>query len=906
MHGEATIGARSLRIIRDVGMVMAAAANMWCSAQEEQSCLPDVKRVEVPHLLWREGADLGGGEFFSNGDSLLFERDCDVLIFDHVRSEMIEVADGVTVTMTPTGGGVSVGEFFLNGTLVFYAPWVTIMDWNIVAGEHALIVMDLSTFPAHELNEALPGEYHGAIELRSGCLTATRGRGAEKLNFSQLRVKNGAQFGLMNGASYTGDVVLSGLGWLNEGEAHAQGALLMEGADGHEAVLSGRLTLADDTSINVWRAGDTGRITSELHAMGHAIIKEGAGELRLEGAVVSGPGRIEAHDGRIVMLHGWNSRGSSLALAGPGVVELHGQISNIGDWQMLEARAELVDALLDAKQLEGSGSLLLQSSHVFLDALHDFEGEMVLRNSSLHARVGEQVHLHHLDVDAMSSLCVELCQGSANIPFCVEQLHFSGGSQFELSLSLCHDMLSDARSVGHGVVEGALQFEENCVLALHIVSMDDDIEHAYGKYLEFVLAEHVEGMPQLDSATQALLEKYFGKTAALRKDDGRLVLSGNFITPESEVFHRQAAKSFNGRAGASLLDATFVELNPQVNAPEGDLAAILRSQEFLISNGHKTDSDSLSSAVAGAAIPALVLALREQARINLLSLPASMSDSCAGTTWNIHGTGSYAHCNSAGTDSGYQLMMWGGSCGWQTCNARTIFGCRLLANYGNWQADSADAARADLSLYDLGAYYRVRSNAWVHTLAAQCGVAEAHVIRNVSAPGVSYKTAGRTRGFTCGASYETAYAIPRAAPATGELQIFLHCAALYAAWGGYCESGSDAALRVGRQHLPCVEIGPGLRRSGAGSLFESHCRWQLSAMFVGDMGPTQARVRTGFIHGSSLRETIRSRAMSPFGVLTSAAVNVNAGMGELELRLIAELRQHGGSASMSIGYSQRF
>ena len=46
--------------------------------------------------------------------------------------------------------------------------------------------------------------------------------------------------------------------------------------------------------------------------------------------------------------------------------------------------------------------------------------------------------------------------------------------------------------------------------------------------------------------------------------------------------------------------------------------------------------------------------------------------------------------------------------------------------------------------------------------------------------------------------------------------------------------------------------------------------------------------------------------MSPFGVLTSAAVNVNAGMGELELRLIAELRQHGGSASMSIGYSQRF
>lgn len=893
-------------MMRVVGVVLAAAVHVWGGAQAQQAELSNVKRVETPYLLWMEGSDLGGGEFFANGDSLLFEHDCEVLIFDHVSSERIEVAEGATVTMTPTGGGVSVDEFFLNGTLVFYAPWVTIMDWKITAGEHALIVMDLSIFPAHELSEALPGEYHGAIELRSGKLTATRGRGAELLHFSQLRVMDGAQLALMDGASYEGDVTLSGLGWMNASEAHAAGALLMESEDGHDATLGGRLTLADDASIHVWRAGDTGRITSELHAMGHAIIKEGAGELRLEGAVASGPGRIEVRDGRVVMLQGWDAQGGSLALSGSGVTELHGHISNVGNWQMLEARAELVDARLDARQLEGSGSLLLRDSYVSLDALSDFEGEISLRNSSLHARVSEQVHLHRLEADATSVLCAELCQGNVNTPLCAEQLYFACGSQFELSISLCRDMLCDARLAGHGVVEGMLEFEEHCVLSLQIVSVDDDIEHAYGKYLEFVLAEHVEGMPQLDTETQALLEKYFGKTAALRKDDGRLILSGKIITPENEIFHRQAASSPNGRAGAALLDALFAVRNPQETAPDGDLAAVLRSQELLICSGNGAASDSLSSAVAGAAIPALALALREYALTSLLSLPASMSDEGEGARWSIHGTGGYARYSAAGTDSGYRLTTWGGSCGWQFDRGRAIVGCRLLANYGNWQADSTDAARADLSLYDVGGYCCIRSGAWVHTLAAQFGVAEAHITRSVSAPGVSYKTAGSARGFTCGASCETARAISGGEDGSGELQLLVRCAAVYATWGSYCESGSDAALCVARQRLQYVEIGPGLRQSGAGSLCELTCNWQISAMLVGDIGPSQARARTSIIHGSSLRETVRSRAMSPFGALASAAAGVHVGAGALELRLSAELRQHGGSANASIGYSRRF
>ena len=127
MHGENT-ATRSMRVIHEVGVVMAFAAYVWCGVQAEQPSSASMKRVEVPYLMWMEWADLGGGEYFTNGDSLLFEHDCDVLIFDHVQSGRVEVSEGATVTMTPIGGGVSVEELSLNGTLVFYAPWVTIMD----------------------------------------------------------------------------------------------------------------------------------------------------------------------------------------------------------------------------------------------------------------------------------------------------------------------------------------------------------------------------------------------------------------------------------------------------------------------------------------------------------------------------------------------------------------------------------------------------------------------------------------------------------------------------------------------------------------------------------------------------------------------------------------------------------
>ena len=81
MHEKTAIEARVARMMRGVGVLLAAAVHVWGGAQAQQAELSNVKRVETPYLLWMEGSDLGGGEFFANGDSLLFEHDCEVLIF---------------------------------------------------------------------------------------------------------------------------------------------------------------------------------------------------------------------------------------------------------------------------------------------------------------------------------------------------------------------------------------------------------------------------------------------------------------------------------------------------------------------------------------------------------------------------------------------------------------------------------------------------------------------------------------------------------------------------------------------------------------------------------------------------------------------------------------------------------
>lgn len=890
--------------MRGIWGTMMVVALLCCRMSAMEQGTAGVKRVELPYLMWMDGADLGCGETFKNGDSLLFEHDCDVVIFDHVESEYLEIPKGVTVTMIPTGGGVDMGEFLLNGTLVFYAPWVMASDWNITAGEDALIVMDISLFPAQELSEALPGEYHGKLELRSGKLTATRGHGEEKLNFDELRVMDGAQFGLLGGASYAGDVLLMGMGWMNKEEEHAKGAVLMESTKGYDATLSGRVTLTGDTAINVWRMGDVGHITGELHAQGYTLIKEGEGELCLEGKVCSAPGRIEVRAGRVVTMSGWDAGGASFSLEGNGVMEIHGKVTGMSEWHMQNAHVELLDADVQAQFLTGNGNLLARNTNLKVRELHHFFGDIILHNSLLHAAVGEHVYSQRISLDGTSILRAELYCDGKNQQLGVDDVQLGNGSKLELSISLCGDMLCRDRQGGHGVLNGICHFAEGSLLGLHVVQADEPIMHADGgEYVEFVLADHVEGLAQFDQETKTLLKKYFGDTAELRNDDGRLVLRGILISRQNERFHEDVARTFNGRSGAVMLDSLFVGENPQATDPYGDRAAILRAQELLIDQGKEVESDRLSAAVGGASLAALGMALCEIERVSFgrLGSAAQTPVGIGRGQWSAETFGGYNELCGQGTDAGYALNTWGVGVGWRRRGRCASVGLRLEALYGDWRAEAADVARAKLNGCTLGVHYSVWTGDWEQRILAQLGTIGASVQRWVSAGDLSYNTSGTTRGVIGGVAYDAV----RKMTSEG-FELVLHAAVFATRLRGYNESGSDAALRVEPDQIWRGEAGPGLERRGKGSIAGRCCYWELLGLITGDIGCCESRMNCSLQQGGGRQVRMRGREMSRWAAKIHAGLSIGISRGAVVARIATSLRRQYANFDASLGYARSF
>lgn len=898
-------GTGEAHVLRRIRGMLVVALLAWCCLPTKGSQIGEMKRVETPFLTWRDGEELGEGEKFYNGDSLLFEKECYVVIFDHVTCGRVEVAEGAIVTMTPTGGGVSAEEVVLNGTLVFHAPWETVMDWKITAGQHGLIVMDLSTFSGQELCDALPGEYHGRIELRSGQFTATREHGAEKLSFKEVQVKDGAQLGLLSGASYTGDMVLAGRGWINDGKQGSEGALLMESDEGNDATLNGRLTLAGDTVFNVRRAGDTGRITSELHAQGYAIVKAGEGDLQLEGEVVTAPSAVEVRDGRLTILQGWDAMGGRLVTTGAGTLTLHGSITGLREWSMMDAHVELYGAYVAAKRMTGSGTLLVQDSTVNVGALQDFTGEITLHNSTLEIGVGEETHLRSMTVDEASTLRAELCSGNLNSTFHADEVHFESGSHIELGINLSKDMILCSDSSGHGVVEGDLYFANDCVLGLQVERADAYTGNERGLYQEFVLAEHAEGLPQLDHNTQVLLRKYFGDTAQLRNEDGRLMLSGVFRTLQNEDFHQQAARSFNGHAGALLLDAMFAGINPQSSAPHSDRAAILHAQENLIEHGMYEESDRMSAAVIGASIPALMLALQGQFQTSLETLAAEARScgfaSTGSDNWGVETFGGCTRLDGQGTDSGYALNTWGGRVGMVHRGRKTVVGLRLEARYGDWDARDVDTAGGELGLYSFGVYCNINSDAWVQHFLVQVGVAEVNINRQVFMQERSYKTEGKTQGMVGGLVYEMSRGIQE----RNGVVIF-HTAVWGSELMGYNEKGSDAALRVGQGVIWGMELGAGVQHFGQVCMAGKCGKWELGGMLLADLGVREVKMHCGFLYGTAQQAYVRSQRLSWYAARLNASMSINLDHGELKVQLAAELRRRSESISACLGYTCDF
>ena len=113
----------------------------------------------------------------------------------------------------------------------------------------------------------------------TGDLVINSGRFKEVKNghvFSNVTVEDGGQFYLAGNGSYSGSVSIAGTGWDASNDTAKAGALRI----GHEATLSGPLTLTDDAVILVLKDDAQGTpratITGNLNLNGHTLTVKGS------------------------------------------------------------------------------------------------------------------------------------------------------------------------------------------------------------------------------------------------------------------------------------------------------------------------------------------------------------------------------------------------------------------------------------------------------------------------------------------------------------------------------------------------------------------------------------------------------------------------------------------------------
>ncbi|MBR1996879.1 MAG: hypothetical protein IJ993_00535, partial [Akkermansia sp.] len=175
----------------------------------------------------------------------------------------------------------------------------------------------------------------------------------------------------------------------------------------------------------------------------------------------------------------------------------------------------------------------------------------------------------------------------------------------------------------------------------------------------------VLGDTEADAATSInlvgdLIGKYFINA---RIEDGKLVADRN-TSYVSESVH---STSTNGTAGVALLEDGFLNLNPQVNAPDGDLAAILNA----VDAGLVTDEHA--AAVAGSSTTALGMAFAGDVERQLRAIrnrtttmgvdPCVLHEEMPYFNAWINAEGNRGELDKDGTMPGYTLDSWGGTVG---------------------------------------------------------------------------------------------------------------------------------------------------------------------------------------------------------------------------------------------------
>ena len=395
---------------------------------------------------------------------------------------------------------------------------------------------------------------------------------------------------------------------------------------------------------------------------------------------------------------------------------------------------------------------------------------------------------------------------------------------------------------------------------------------------------------------------------------------GALLVDMNDTYYQtiSGATSFNGRAGAGMLDDAFVENNPQISNPTGDLAAVMTAlEQGAISS---QEADRVLSAMSGASHAAMGAAWSRDVDRQLRAIrnrTTSMGvaecvvneDMPFINVW-INAEGDYTKLNNDGTLAGYKLSSWGGTVGVDVdFTNRFTMGLAVTAMSGDFTACSADNAEGDLDRLYVSVFGRYTHRAWTHTLVGTFGMADTDLKRTVDYGVGSYTTNSSSDGTAFGLMYEVGYTVALNENATTCLQPVLNLSYRHSSLDGCSETGTDAALRGDDVDMDVFTIALGARLQSVvgtsvynrSSIFEGRVLCKL------DAGDREASTHNSFVNVGNKHE-VRSSEMGAFGLELGAGlvVPIAEDGGSIFFDVSAEIRDKYTEVNGTVGYRYNF
>ncbi len=416
-------------------------------------------------------------------------------------------------------------------------------------------------------------------------------------------------------------------------------------------------------------------------------------------------------------------------------------------------------------------------------------------------------------------------------------------------------------------------------------------------------------------------------TELTRGEDGLVLTLDSF----NNGFYAAHVQSSNGRAGADLLDQAFADLDPQeYRADYPELARVLDMMDAYILSGNDGAADRLAANVAGSGVANLSSAWRGQMERQLRAIRNRMTSFQGGmpccppdpkapisnplryTFW-ANAEMDYQHQSSEGSLPGYKLRSIGGTAGFAMLAAEELtIGAAFTGMGGRLSSKGYGSdASGDLDAYYANIFMRKDTGCVQHSLIGSVGWADITFKRRVGMPDAGYATRGTTDGLAFGVMYEVArsYRISEDALKSAWWQPVFNVSYVHSKVDAYTESGSDAALRVGKQDSNNVIFGIGARMQGivGEGIFNTPAMMEARILGKGIAGGRRGKADVS-IPGVAGSSTVRGAESSAMGVELGVGFNIPLGRdyGALITDFTAEFYQDQSSVNGVLGYRLDF